>query len=110
MLFHEFGIPAIAPISENCYLTEAQHNKLLKRFKHVVLVYDNDRPGKIATIKIYRKHPELYACWLPKNTAKDISDYYAKYGKEKTQELINYAKEKIREEYKRRNGKETKES
>jgi DNA primase len=75
-----------------------------------VLLYDNDRPGKIATTKIYRKHPELYACWLPKNTAKDISDYFAKYGKEKTQELISYAKEKIHEEYKRRNRKETKES
>lgn len=62
MVFHEFGIPAIAPISENCYLTDAQHNKLLKRFKHVVLVYDNDKPGRQATLKIYRKHPELYAC------------------------------------------------
>ena len=65
-VLYEFGIPAIAPISENCYLTEAQHNKLLKRFKHVILLYDNDRPGKIATTKIYRKHPELYVCILKK--------------------------------------------
>lgn len=62
MVFYELGIPAIAPISENCYLTDAQHNKLIKRFKHVVLVYDNDRAGKTNSVKFYRQHPELYVC------------------------------------------------
>lgn len=62
MVLYEFGIPAIAPISENCYLTEAQHAKLVRRFKHVVLLYDNDRAGKYNAIKFYRKHPELYVC------------------------------------------------
>ena len=110
MVLYEFGIPAIAPISENCYLTEAQHAKLVRRFKHVVLLYDNDRAGKYNAIKFYRKHPELYVCWLPVNTSKDISDYYAKYGKEKTQKLIDHAKEKIAEEKSRRESKEAEES
>ena len=110
MVFYELGIPAIAPISENCYLTDAQHNKLVKRFKHVVLVYDNDRAGKTNAIKFYRQHPELYVCWLPKSTAKDISDFYAKFGKEKTLEIIEHAKEEINREYERRYGKEKKES
>ena len=111
MVLHEFGIPAIAPISENCYLTDAQHAKLVKRFNKVIVFYDNDNAGIVNMQKFRKQHPELYTCWIPrKYEAKDISDYYAKYGKEKTQELINYAEEKINKEYERRNRKETEKS
>ena len=110
-VLHEFDIPAIAPISENCYLTEAQHSKLVKRFKHVILFYDNDIAGVHNLNKFRKMHPELYPCWIPrKYDAKDISDFYAKYGKEKTLEIIEHAKEEINREYERRYGKEKKES
>lgn len=111
MVLHEFGVPAIAPISENCYLTDAQHAKLIKRFNKVIVFYDNDNAGIVNMQKFRKQHPELYTCWIPrKYESKDISDYYAKYGKEKTQELINYAEEKINKEYERRNRKETEKS
>ena len=111
MLLYEFGIPAIAPISENCYLTDAQHKKLIKKFKHVILFYDSDSCGISCANRIRKSHPELYTCWIPrKYGAKDISDFYAKYGKEKTLEIIKYAKEEINREYERRCGKEKKES
>lgn len=62
MVFYELGIPAIAPISENCYLTEAQHLKLVKRFKHVILFYDNDIAGVHNLNKFRKMHLELYPC------------------------------------------------
>lgn len=62
MVLYELGIPAIAPISENCYLTEAQHNKLVKRFDKVVLFYDNDRAGITNLNKFRKQYPELYPC------------------------------------------------
>lgn len=38
-------IPAIAPISENCFLTEAQYAKLKSKFNKIILFYDNDLAG-----------------------------------------------------------------
>ena len=61
-VLYEFGIPAIAPISENCYLTDAQHKKLIKKFKHVILFYDSDSCGISCANRIRKSHPELYTC------------------------------------------------
>ena len=55
MVLYQLGIPAIAPISENCFLTEAQYNKLQSRFKYIVLLYDNDRPGLRSMISIRKR-------------------------------------------------------
>lgn len=33
MVLYEYGIPAIAPCSENLFITEAQYNHLKERFK-----------------------------------------------------------------------------
>lgn len=62
MVLYEFGIPAIAPISENCYLTDAQHNKLVNRFNKVILFYDNDKAGIHNLNKFRKEHSELYPC------------------------------------------------
>ena len=96
MVLYALGIPAIAPISENCFVTDAQWEKLKERFKHKILLYDNDRAGKIASAKLRRKYPELHIMLIPNHTnAKDISDYYKMWGKDKTLELIETAKKYI---------------
>ncbi|MEG0773577.1 toprim domain-containing protein [Clostridium sp.] len=59
MTLYKFGIPAIAPISENCFLSEHQYNRLKERFKHIFLFYDNDRPGLRAMVSIKKKFPEV---------------------------------------------------
>lgn len=59
MTLYNLGIPAIAPISENCFLSEAQYHRLKERFKHIILLYDNDRPGLRAMISIKKKFPEI---------------------------------------------------
>lgn len=52
-------------------------------------MYDNDLPGISNLVKIKKEHPELNYIWIPrKYKAKDISDYYKMYGRNKTVNLI----------------------
>ncbi|MGL4372548.1 MAG: toprim domain-containing protein [Turicibacter sp.] len=94
MLLYEMGINAIAPNSESTFVNELQLAKLKSRFKHVVVLYDNDLPG-ITAMNKFRKLNDVKCIWLPRNSAKDISDFYKKYGKKRTKELIEYGKDKI---------------
>ena len=50
MCLYEYGIPSIAPCSENEFLSEAQYNRIKNKFKHVILLYDN------TTIYLDRKY------------------------------------------------------
>jgi len=92
MCLYELGITAIAPCSENLFLTDTQYTKLCSRFKNIVLFYDNDLAG-ISNMNKIRKKFNIKCYWIPKSyKAKDISDFYKKYGKVKTKEFINSVK------------------
>ena len=94
MTLYSLGITAIAPKSENLFITEAQYKKLKTKFKHIILFYDNDAPGIQCMRKIKKVHPELAVMYIPRSyEAKDISDFRKKYGEEKTLKLIEQAKE-----------------
>lgn len=93
MCLHEFGIPAIAPCSENLFLTEAQYKRLKEHFKRIYLLYDNDIPGIHATNKIHKQFPDVKCLLLNRDKAKDISDFRKLYGYRETLALINKAKE-----------------
>lgn len=96
MCLYSMGVIAIAPNSENLFLSETQFNKLKERFKKIVVFYDNDLPGISNMVKI-KKQFGVQCFWIPrKYEAKDISDFYAKYGKNKTVQLLNEAKERIK--------------
>lgn len=91
-------IPAIAPISENCFVTEAQYTKLKSKFKKIILFYDNDLPGIENMNKIRKKFSDVVVVFIPRHyKAKDISDFYKMYGRTKTLELIENAKNYISE-------------
>lgn len=94
MLLYELGITAIAPNSESTFLSERQLNNLRKRFKNVVLFYDNDLAG-VKSMKKIHKEFDIKCVWIPRDKSKDISDFYKKYGKNETIKLINYARKKI---------------
>lgn len=95
MCLYSLGITAVAPNSENLFLTPSQYNKLKTRFKHIVILYDNDLAG-MSNMNKFRKQFDIKCLWIPRTyKAKDISDFYAKYGKEETLKLIDYGKEKI---------------
>lgn len=89
-LFYELGIPAIAPCSENLFLSKKQYEKLKTKFKHMFLVYDLDIPGVNAARKIKKEFPDIKVLLLPKNKkAKDCTDYVNMYGKEEFIKLVN---------------------
>ena len=95
MCFYEFGIPAIAPNSETLFITENQYQKLLTKFKHILVIYDCDVAGLEGLRKIRKSHPELKVTFIPRKfEAKDFSDFCKKYGKEEAKNLIKLAKKR----------------
>jgi len=87
MSLYEFGITAIAPNSENLFLTENQYIKLSNKFKEIYLLYDRDLPGVKAANKIRKQFKNIQVLLMPK--VKDFTDYVKKYGVLKTLNLVN---------------------
>lgn len=109
MVFNSLKIPAVAPNSENLFLSKEQLDDLKSRFKYVVVLYDNDEVGIQNMKKIKMDHPELIYTWLPRDKAKDISDFYQKYGKDETVKLIKtfikwLKKQKLKSEQEQQQG------
>lgn len=93
MCYYSLGIPAIAPNSETLFVSDDVLNSLKNRFKYIIVHYDNDKAGKYNLAKIRKLHPELIYYFIPNSyKAKDISDFYKKYNREKT---INFIKENL---------------
>lgn len=97
MLLSSLGIPAVAPNSETQFVSEKLLEELKERFKNIVLLYDSDLTGVRFMNKIRKQYRDLIVCMIPrKYEAKDISDFYQKYGRSKTieviKEYINYIK------------------
>ena len=89
MALYSFGIPAIAPNSENLFISDEMLNKLKERFKYIIVFYDVDIAGLSNMIKIKKSHPELLYCWIPRSyQAKDFSDLVAKYGTKKVNSFL----------------------
>ena len=96
-LLATLGIPAVAPNSETQFVSDKLLDEFRERFKNIVLLYDSDLTGVRFMNKIRKQHRDLIVCMIPrKYEAKDISDFYQKYGKSRTIELIkeslNYIK------------------
>lgn len=93
MCLYELGIPAIAPNSENQFVSDILYSKLKEKFKKIFLFYDSDLAGISNMNKIRKKFPDTIPIYIPrKYKAKDISDFYSKYGSLKTFDLIEIAK------------------
>lgn len=90
MLLYEFGIPSVAPNSENIFLSDEKLMKLKSKFKRIIVWYDNDAPGKAYLEKIKKEHPELDYFYIPEDfKEKDFSDFYKKYGKDEATKFLN---------------------
>nr|DAU59207.1 MAG TPA: DNA primase [Crassvirales sp.] len=89
MCLYSLGISAIAPNSENLFIADTILERLKSKFKYIIVLYDSDLPGIQNMRKIKKKHPELIYFYIPRHyNAKDISDFYKKYGKDKTLEFV----------------------
>lgn len=95
MVMHEYGIPSIAPNSENTPISDKTLAKLQSKYKKIVYWFDNDNPGKEAMARVKEKHPEIICYCLPDDSEKDVSDFRKKHGKKATDKLIEEFKEFI---------------
>jgi len=92
MCLYELGITAVAPISENLFITDKQYEKLKSKFKNIHVFYDNDLPG-IKNMNKIRKKFDVNVMYIPrKYGVKDISDFRKKYGYLKTIDFIEQTK------------------
>lgn len=89
MCLYSCGISACAPNSETQFVSDSVLDDLKQRFRHIVVLFDNDETGISFMNKLKKKHPDLIYTWIPRHyNAKDISDYYKEYGRKETLNLI----------------------
>jgi len=89
MAMYEFGIPAVSPNSETLFIDDKKLEEFKKRFKHILVIYDQDRPGKHNMWLIRKQHPELNYYFLPWYLAKDFTDSIKMVGVENMKEYVN---------------------
>ena len=84
-----FGIAAVSPNSETLFVDDKKLEEFKRRFKHILVVYDNDRPGLYNMAKIRREHPELNYFYMPWYLAKDFTDSIKLVGVENMKEYVD---------------------
>jgi len=84
-----FDIPAIATQSENVLPRTLDFGELYNRFDNIYCLYDNDMPGKRATIKLKNMFEPITPLLFPKTMNKDFSDNLKVIGIDNMRELIN---------------------
>lgn len=85
---NRLGIAAVSPNSETLFINDKKLQEFKQRFKHIIVLYDNDRPGKYNMAKIRREYPELNYYFLPNYLEKDVTDTIKRIGFEKMKELV----------------------
>lgn len=89
MCLHSFGYTAISPSSEGTLVPEHIMNKLKKRFKKIIVFYDNDEAGINYSKRMCDRYT-LNSRSIPlEYEEKDTTDFFKRYKKEKTKELLN---------------------
>lgn len=74
MVLYELGIEAIALNSEMSFIEETVFNSLKEKYKHIVLLLDNDDTGKKASVKHSLAHNIPYYIFSDKLKLKNIKD------------------------------------
>lgn len=94
-LVENLKVPAISLQAESVMPKEVVIKELLRRFKRVLLLYDNDytkttNQGQKMAEKIIKKYPELKNIIIPEEyESKDSSDLFYKMGRIKGKEILN---------------------
>jgi hypothetical protein len=85
LCLYEMGYSAVGLQAETNKLSKKSYNELVKRFKRVILVLDNDNQGHTSTGDFLLEY-DIEFFFIPDE--KDISDYIKKYGYKKAFNLI----------------------
>lgn len=86
MSYFELGYNAVSFQAESNKISKKSWDELSKRFKRIVLNFDNDEAGKEATDKFLLEHP--INCYFIDGGCKDLSDYIKKHSLKKAEKLI----------------------
>jgi hypothetical protein len=88
MCLYELGYTAIAPCSEGTLLPVKVIEEIKKRFKKIVVLYDNDEAGRKSAKRMNDKY-EFEVVEIPEESnEKDLTDYYTRYGSTNTSILL----------------------
>lgn len=89
MCLYSLGYTAISPSSEGTLIPEHVIKQLKKRFKRIVVLYDNDEAGLAYASKLSTRY-NLESTIIPLSSGeKDTSDYFKKYGEIKTKQMLS---------------------
>lgn len=88
MCFYEMGIPAISPSSESTFIPNRVLERLKKRFKRIIILFDRDTAGMKYSRKV-SKETGLEAIFIHKKfKSKDLSDAIKLNGFDSIQDWI----------------------
>jgi 5S rRNA maturation endonuclease (ribonuclease M5) len=104
MVLYKLGYNAIAPQSENSAIPKKIVDNIKERFKRIVILFDNDTPGKEAAKKLSEKY-DIPFIYLPLDMyilykVKDISDVVKELGIEVADNHIKRMLDEVKESYK----------
>lgn len=89
MVFNEIGYNAVAPHSEVPKINQDVINNLKKRFKEIIIFYDNDGPGIDSASKLSEYTGFKYLHIPTEFKEKDPSDVSKRYGLDKLKLIID---------------------
>lgn len=92
MTLYSLGYTAVAPGSESANLPVSIVDNLKERFDKIVILFDYDDGGMNGASKLSNKHgfPKVFIPYEYKeiHNAKDVSDFYKEFGREKTIKML----------------------
>lgn len=94
MVFHELGIPAVAPQGEGQSVPAELFDTLDSMFDNVIVNYDYDHTGIRAMNKIRKEH-NVFCLSIKPPEPKDISDFVKKYGMEETRIFVDQVRANV---------------
>ena len=89
MVLHGLGYTSIAPNGEGYDLPKKAVEFIKKNFKRIIIFYDRDRTGITNSIKLAIKYDLDFILIPAEYNVKDISDFYRKYGKSQTTNILS---------------------
>ena len=86
---HGYDIAAVSPNSETLFIEDKKLEEFKQRFKHILVLYDNDRTGLHNMWLIRKQHPELNYYYMPWYLSKDFTDSIKLVGVDNMKEYVN---------------------
>jgi hypothetical protein len=87
MVYDTHELPAVAPIGECTNIPKMYIKDLQRRFKRIVINFDNDEAGMKATETLLSLYPDMYMLFTPEEQ-KDLSDFQHMKGYNNVEEFL----------------------